>query len=327
VNFSDLVVLAPVYEDWAAVSLLLPTVDAELERSGATGRVVLVDDGSMTPPPPNLVTTAFKAIAAVHIVSLKRNLGHQRALAVGLAYVNERMPCDAVVVMDADGEDAPSDIGRMLAEVRGRGGGSVVFARRMRRSEGIAFTLLYRLYRWVHHLMTGIPVQVGNFSVIPFPLLGRLVVMSDLWNHYAAAVFQSRIPYGMVPTARARRLSGTSRMNFVSLVTHGMSAVAVFSDRVGVRLLIGSIVALGVTLAAFLVLALRWLFGGKAPSAATVTVIVVALVLFVQMLASASLFVLQVLFARGSATVIPVRDYAFFVAAENVAWRRTGVAP
>jgi hypothetical protein len=92
VNFSDLVVLAPVYEDWAAVSLLLPTVDAELERSGATGRVVLVDDGSMTPPPPNLVTTAFKAIAAVHIVSLKRNLGHQRALAVGLAYVNVLMP-------------------------------------------------------------------------------------------------------------------------------------------------------------------------------------------------------------------------------------------
>ena len=38
-------------------------------------------------------------------------------------------------------------------------------------------------------------MRVGNFSVIPRDLLSRLVVVSELWNHYAAAVFKSRLPF------------------------------------------------------------------------------------------------------------------------------------
>ena len=325
-TFTDLVVLSPVYDDWAAVALLLPRLDQELARSGACARVVLVNDGSINPPPGDLVRVPLTAISAVHVLSLRRNLGHQRAIAVGLAFIQERMPCDAVVLMDADGEDDPLDVPRLLANVREGQGKSVVFARRMRRSEGVAFTVLYRTYRWVHRLMTGIPVQVGNFSIVPYPLLGRLVVMSDLWNHNAAAVLQSRIPYDMVPTSRAQRLSGTSRMNFVALVAHGMSAVAVFADRVGVRLLIASIVALGATLGMLAVMAISWIWTGHPPSGRLLTAIAVGLVLFVQIVATASLFVLQVLFARGTSTFIPVRDYPFFVASDEAIWRSSVTA-
>ena len=46
-------------------------------------------------------------------------------------------------------------------------------------------------------------VRVGNFSAIPRRRLESLVAVSELWNHYAAAAFQSRQPYCTIPTQRA----------------------------------------------------------------------------------------------------------------------------
>ena len=96
----------------------------------------------------------------------------------------------------------------------------------------------YHLYRLFHYLLTGIHVRVGNFSVIPPRALKRIVAVSELWNHYAARpVPQSEIATDLVPTQRAKRLEGAPRMDMVSLVAHGLSAMAVFGDRIGVRLL------------------------------------------------------------------------------------------
>ena len=79
---------------------------------------------------------------------------------------------------------------------------------------------------------------MGNFSIIPRPRLASLVVVSEMWNHYAAAAFKSRQPLCTVPTQRAKRLDGKSKMNFVNLVVHGLSAISVYGELVGIRLLV-----------------------------------------------------------------------------------------
>ena len=321
---TEVVVICPVYEDWPAVRMLLPRIGKALAPVASCARVLLVNDGSATPVPTDLVCEPLDTIAEVRVLSLRRNVGHQRALAIGLAYAEANMPCDAVVVMDGDGEDDPDDVPRLLEAMRTTRPPGVVFAQRTRRSEGFVFTVLYRLYRSIHLLLTGIPVQVGNCSVIPRSVLDRLVVVSDLWNHYAAAVFQSRIPYTMVPTARGRRLSGQSRMNFVSLVAHGLSAIAVFADRVGVRILIAAMAVIAASLAILGGVFVRWLTTGRPASSWLVAAIVVGLVLTIQTGATAGLFVLQVLFARANSTFIPTRDYAFFVHSDEPAWKRRG---
>ena len=315
---ADLVVVAPVYNDWSAVQLLLPTLDAALAAHHLRARLLLVDDGSYERPPDQLGARVAGAITEIRLLTLRRNVGHQRALAIGLAFIQEQMPCHAVVVMDADGEDDPADVPRMLAELEAKGGRTIVFAQRIRRSEGFVFTSLYKLYRVAHRALTGISVQVGNFSVIPCTLLDRLVVVSDLWNHYAAAVFQSRLPYTMIPTARGKRLSGRSSMNLVSLVGHGLSAIAVFADRVGVRILIGSIVALFATVLVLAIALGRWILGAGAPPVWLVTAAGILILMIVQAAAASSLFVLHVLFTRAASTFIPVRDYRFFVHSDEL---------
>lgn len=320
----ELVVLTPVYNDWAAVRLLLPLLDSELARHGLRARVVLIDDASVEPMPEGLFHGELDAIVEIRVLTLRRNLGHQRALAVGLSYVQERIPCDAVVVMDADGEDNPADVPRLFAELAAHGGRTIVFAQRIRRSEGFLFTFLYRLYRLAHRVLTGIHVQVGNFSIVPCALLDRLVVVSDLWNHYAAAVFQSRLPHTMIPTARGRRLAGHSNMNLVSLVGHGLSAIAVFADRVGVRVLIASIVALCATVLISGAALGKWLLTGDPPPVWFPIVAGVAVLVIMQAAAAASLFVLHVLFTRAASTFIPARDYRFFIHSDELVTRHAG---
>jgi hypothetical protein len=121
------------------------------------------------------------------------------------------------------------------------------------------------------------------------------------------------MPFTAHRTARATRLIGQSKMNFLSLVIHGLSAIAVFRDRVGVRLLVACVAALGLTLAALvgglvMHLAGQW----TVPPSVAVGGSLVA-VLLTQVLMLTLVFTFIVLGGRESAGFLPVRDYAFFV--------------
>ena len=232
--------LIPIYDDWEAVALLLAQLDGVLVQTGMHASILLVDDGSLVPVSRQIADRPYQAVDRIDVLSLRQNVGHQRAIAIALAYVHDRLEPAVTVVMDGDGEDAPRDVPRLVTRLHELGDGAIVFAERRRRSEQLAFRVFYSLYRLLHRLLTGIPVRVGNFSAVPAALLSRLVVVSELWNHYAAAVFKARLPRDTVPTERAPRLCGESRMNFVALVGHGLSALSVHAELIGVRLLVAT---------------------------------------------------------------------------------------
>jgi hypothetical protein len=311
---SPLLILIPIYDDWEAISLLLPTLDLALSGAALGARVLLVDDGSTLPAPANLGHATYQAIETVEVLELRRNIGHQRAIAVALAYAEDRVKPRAVLVMDGDGEDAPEDVPRLLAKLGESGGSKVIFAERTRRSETPVFRVFYHLYRLVHVLLTGIPVRVGNFSVVPARQLTRLVVVSELWNHYAAAVFKARLPRDVVPTIRARRLSGRSRMNFVSLVSHGLSALSVHAELIGVRLMVLTAVLISSVCALLgVVLIVRMATPLAIPGWAT-TATGILVVVLLQAMAFLVMFVFIVLHGRSQPLFIPLRDYPYFIA-------------
>jgi polyisoprenyl-phosphate glycosyltransferase len=309
----SLLILIPIYNDWDAVTSLLSELDRVLVHAGLRCSVLLADDGSTTTSSGQIAGASYSAIDQVDVLTLRRNLGHQRAIAIALAFVQERIGPGAVIVMDGDGEDAPADVPRLVARSVENGGTSIVFAERRRRSESMVFRVFYGGYRLAHRLLTGIPVRVGNFSLIPASQLERLVVVSELWNHYAAAVFKARLPRENIPTVRASRLSGESRMNFVSLVGHGLSAFSVHAELIGVRLLVltGVIVALACALFGA-VIAVRFATPLAIPGWATTMAGFLIVILF-QAVAFAAFFAFLVLHARSQPLFIPLRDYVHFV--------------
>ncbi len=316
-NCGSLVIVMPVYEDWPALDALLPALDRALHAAGRTARVLLVDDGSNTPLHLPALQVGFVALHNVECLALRRNLGHQRALSIGLTYVHEHIHADAVVVMDADGQDRPEDVPRLVhALEQAPAPPPVVFAARRRRAESPGFRIAYHTFRLVHRLLVGLPVQTGNFSVVPRAQLERLVVVSELWNHYSAAVFHARLPTRLVPTARAPRLAGDAHMSLVALVTHGLSAISIYSATVGVRLLLATGALLGVVAVCWLVLLLT------APGGAAVWIAGLGAVLLTQLLLVAFGLVVFILGGRERLAFVPLRDYHYFVRQHETLYER-----
>jgi len=310
---SNLLIMMPVFNDWQAVSQLLCRLDAVLQENKIEASVLLVNDASVQPLPEDIRDQPRGSIQQIHLLSLRSNVGNQRAIAIGVAHVQQHLNCQALVIMDGDGEDDPNDVPRLLKAMEAHGERCVVFAARMKRSESLWFLICYHLYRLVHWILTGITVRVGNFSIVPAVYLKRLVVLSEMWNHYAAAVFKSRIPYETVPTHRAARLAGRSRMDFVSLVMHGLSAISVFSDLVGVRLLI-----LTGLISTFALMGLAGLLVAAMVTGMTIPswgyqLVGLLTVLLVQCLVLGVVFVMMILNRRSGANSLPVRDYVYFV--------------
>jgi glycosyltransferase involved in cell wall biosynthesis len=315
----SLTILIPVFDDWDCAARLLPLIDAELSGTAADVHVILIDDGSTTPASVDLVP-ALQSISDVRVLRLRGNLGHQRAIAIGLYYVHQFLPSDATIVMDGDGEDRPRDIPALLAGLAQSGGREMVFAARTKRLERPAFRFFYRLYRVVHRVLTGIPVRVGNFSVVPRASVDRLMISSDLWNHYAAAAFRSKLPLRTVPLERGARLTGKSRMNFFALVVHGLSAISVFADVVSVRLLVGATAfgLLSLLLSAG-VLYGRFFMPHAIPAWAAIAVGSLAVVCLQAMMLSLVL-VLAVISARSHTSFIPLRDSEYYILETKRLW-------
>jgi len=278
-----------------------------------SAEVLFIDDGSTQPMPDTFARRPFIALHAVGILQLRRNLGHQRAIAVGLVYVYENIPCSAVVVMDADGEDRPPDIHALLEKFNQEDRRSIIFAARAKRLERPLFRFLYRVYRLVHWLLTGDPVRVGNFSIVPFESLGRLVVVPEIWNHYAAAVIRSRQRFQSIPIARGQRIAGKSKMNFIALLLHGLSAFFVYGDIVGARLLVVIALALVLEVVAVAVgLGVRFT---ASPSIFSLLVYLAAIlgIILLQAIPITLILVFTVIGSRSNIGFLPIRDCPYFV--------------
>lgn len=308
-----IVVVVPLFNDWDALALLLADLDRVLSSVARTAHVVVVDDGSTIEPREGWLKGPFGALREIEVLRLARNLGHQRAIAIGLTFVHQERACDAVVVMDADGEDRPQDVPRLLDELESTNGESVIFAERVKRTEGFVFRTFYQIYRFVHRMLTGLSVKVGNFSAMPYRHLSTFIVVSEAWNHYAASVLKARIPCRLVPTERGHRLSGRSKMNFVSLVTHGLSAIAVFGDIVGVRILLASFALFGLVLVLLLATTLIRLTTDLAiPGWATFSSGLL-MIISSQILTVAFVVAFFILSNRNNLSFLPIRDYKLFI--------------
>lgn len=306
----EMTILIPLFNDWEAVELLLSRLDLALEKVAGKISVLLVDDGSTRPSDPGFPGSTFSRIGMIDVLQLRRNVGHQRAIAVGLVFLYQHREDRQVVVMDGDGEDRPEDVPALIDRFRETGGETVVFAERTRRIESLSFRFFYHLYRWIHLGLTGYRVKVGNFSILPMSALSRLAASAELWNHYAAAVFRSQIPITTIPLPRGKRLSGRSRMNFIALLMHGLSAISVFGDIVAARLL-----TLATALAAVVLIVCAVVLSTNLRTNLWVMVTggLIALGLLEAVMV-AFLLVFMMIGSRIHASFLPIRDCPYFVA-------------
>lgn len=248
-GMSLVAIVTPVFEDEASFAELCRRLAAVETAAGSRFHVIAVDDGSLGEPP-RLASIADAGLSG-EILRLARNVGHQGAIAIGLARAASMANLSACIVMDSDGEDTPESIPGLLAAAA-RSNCDVAVAERAKRSETITFKLFYAVYKRLFRLLTGQVLRFGNFMALSPVALERLSGMHETSTHVAAATVKAKLRRADVPTDRGQRYAGQSKMNFPSLVLHGMRAVMVFSDLVLTRMALALVAMAAIVVAVVL---------------------------------------------------------------------------
>ena len=105
-------VVVPVHDEDRSVELLYDELASALEPLGRSWEAVFVDDGS-TDGSFAALTRLHSRAPNVRVVRLRRNFGKAAALAAGFRHAAG----DIVVTIDADLQDDPSEIPRLLAKL------------------------------------------------------------------------------------------------------------------------------------------------------------------------------------------------------------------
>ena len=237
---TSLVIVTPVYEDTESFYQLAQKIES-IYQDQAT--LVAVEDGSLH----HLIDVKqCPSTMSLHVLRLKRNVGHQKAIAIGLSYLEDKLSdTTKVVVMDCDGEDRPETINDLTKSLE-QDNVDIAVSVRKSRVESYKFKLFYQVYRLIFRLLTGHNIRFGNFMALKLSAMKRLLAYTELPTHLAGTVILSKCRINSVPIDRGPRYAGQSKMNFAGLVLHGLRALMIFADFVLVRLGIASLIFIGV---------------------------------------------------------------------------------
>ncbi len=278
-------IVCPSYTDVLAFTMLrkrlLEVIEAADLLDHRLVRFVLVDDtGGYDDEIDDL-----RAFDDVRVVTPPFNLGHQRALVCGLRTIlTDLEDSDLVVTMDADGEDRPDDLPRLLAPLiespsqRKR----LCVARRTERQESASFRVMYFFFRMMFRVLTGVTVRSGNYAAYRGWLARRMLLHPYFDLCYSSTLVSLDMPVTPVPCPRGERYAGRSRMNLLRLFMHGVRMLMPFTDRIAVRALasFSAIFGLGLMLA-IAVVATKVFTSAAIPGWTTTTLLGLIIVSFV----------------------------------------------
>ena len=137
--------------------------------------------------------------------------------------------------------------------------------------------------------------------------------VSEIWNHYAASVYCAKLPLEMIPIPRGERIAGKSKMNYTSLIVHGMSAISVFGETVAVRLLCSVSLLMLLTLAGLVATVLIRFYTDLAIPGWATSISGILSVVLLNLLLLAIFSVLMMLNSRDRLSFLPIRDWQYFI--------------
>ena len=227
-----IIILIPVYNDWESFTKLINNISKNIkDYENIEFECMVVNDAS-TINQPTIIKP--KNIKSLQILNMKKNKGHARCNAFGIRYVYKNKDFDNLILMDGDGEDRPVEIKSLINKILKKPNISVV-AKRIKRSEGLFFQLLYQIHKTITYIFTGKKVNFGNYSCLTKKDVEKIHSDPSLWSSYSGTVKKNLQTLEEVNSIRGIRFFGQSKMSFFKLLVHSLSIIAVFKYQVFLR--------------------------------------------------------------------------------------------
>ena len=225
-------ILIPIYNDWQSVFKLLEKINIEVSTLESEFSVIIFNDASTESRPK--FSADLKNLSSVEIINMKENRGHARCNAAGLKYINKKEDFDYVIAMDGDGEDRPEELSLLIEKIKDYPG-TVVTANRVKRSEGFIFRSCYFIHKFLTFVFTGQTIKYGNYTCLPKFIVNELVNEPASWSSFSGSLAKISKDKKYIPSERGKRYFGPSKMNFINLLKHSLSIIAVFKTTLLIR--------------------------------------------------------------------------------------------
>ena len=227
-----IIILIPVYNDWESLKKLIKEINEIIKDfNDINFECLIVNDCSTIQAPEIIKPNKFKSI---EILNMKENRGHARCNAFGIRYIFQNKKFDNLLLMDGDGEDRPVEIKDLIEMIIKNPNVSVV-AKRIKRSEGLLFQLLYQIHKLITIFFTGKNINFGNYSILTKDDVRKLHSKASLWSSFSGSVKKHINSLNEINSIRGLRYFGPSQMSLFRLIIHSLSIIAVFKYQVLLR--------------------------------------------------------------------------------------------
>jgi glycosyltransferase involved in cell wall biosynthesis len=199
-------VVVPLFNEEATIGALYDELQTVLDGEGCTWEVVYVDDGSTDGSFRELVRL-HEACANVRVVRLRRNFGKAAALTAGFDVARGSV----VVTMDADLQDDPAEIPRLLEKLDE--GYDLVSGWKCDRRDPFTRRLFSRIYNRTTSVVTGVRLHDMNcgLKIYRAEVLQNVRLYGDLHRFVPVLAHQLGFRTGEIPVNHRPRLNGRSR--------------------------------------------------------------------------------------------------------------------
>ena len=218
-------VVVPAYNEQEVLPEFHRRASNALSVLNITYEIIYVNDGSRD--------NTLEVLRSLHandnrvvVVSLSRNFGKEIALTAGLEHVRG----EAAIVIDADLQDPPELIGKLVAEWRE--GFDVVYARRTRRDGETAIKkltahLFYRVMRKMSRV--NIPEDAGDFRLLSKRAVDALLLLREQHRFMKGLFAWICFPQKAVGYSRDPRFAGETKWNYWSLWNFALEGITSFT--------------------------------------------------------------------------------------------------
>ena len=214
-------VVVPVHDEERTVALLYDELESALQPLGQPWEAVFVDDGS-TDGSYAALTRLHNAQDNVRVIRLRRNFGKAAALAAGFAHAEG----DVVVTIDADLQDDPAEIPRLLAKLDE--GFDLVSGWKTQRRDPLTRRVPSKIFNWVTGRVSGLRLHDLNCGLKAYRaevvqglrLYGELHRFIPVLAHYRGYRI-AELPVNHRPREHGRSRYGVERYvrGFLDLLT------------------------------------------------------------------------------------------------------------
>lgn len=218
-------IVVPVFNEESVVLETYKRLKAVMDGLNEPYEILFVNDGSRDKTA-YMINEICVLDKNIKLIDFSRNFGHQIAITAGMDYTRGK----AIVVIDADLQDPPEVIPRMIE--KWREGYDVVYGKRAERKGDTVFkkltaSIFYRLLRKMTDV--DIPVDTGDFRLIDRKVCDALKTVNERSRYVRGLISWLGFRQTGVEFVRDKRFAGETKYPLKKMIKFAFDAITSFS--------------------------------------------------------------------------------------------------